>query len=93
MDAERAVPSQCTLPWLRAEHEYELGREFRGGVDLLADDGVLDSCLDFCSLCFCMCSWLGLHLAYIPGNQRIEFRGDRGVAGGWLGREGKFEEG
>jgi len=34
-----------------------------------------------------------MHLAYLPRNERDEFGTDRGVAGGWLGRERKFEEG
>ena len=93
MDAERAIPSQCALPWLRTEHQYELGSEFRGWVDLLADDGVPDSCLDLCYLCYCMYSWLVMHLAYIPRDKRVEFGRNRSIAGRWLGCERKFKEG
>jgi hypothetical protein len=92
LDAERALSSQCALPWLGTKYEYELGRKFRCWVDLLADDGVLDACLDIYNLCYCMRSRVALHLAYIPRNKGIIFGGDGNVACGWLGREGKFEK-
>lgn len=43
MDAKRAVPVERALAGVRYQHGDELGREFRGGRDVSADDGVADA--------------------------------------------------
>ncbi len=92
MDAERALPSQCAFPRLRVKHKYQLGSQFRCGVDLLANDGIPDPNLDFCDLCYFMYRRLALHLAYISRDQGTESGGDGGVAHGRMGGEGKSEK-
>lgn len=54
MDAERAVPAECPEFGEWVQYQCELGGEFCGGVDILADDGVSDAGVDVCCLCCCL---------------------------------------
>ena len=84
MAAKRALSLVGAIPGLRSRDGYELGVQFRRGVDFFAHDGAFDAGVDVCDLRSRVCAWVGFLLGDLSGDERVGVGGCERVADGFL---------